>query len=143
MSTVDTGRDILGRRSTLPFVFAPTGFTRMMHTEGERAVASVAPEIGVPYALSTMGTTTIEDLAASAPSARLWFQLYLWRDRSFGKDLVQRAAAAGYDTLMLTVDSPSAEHGYATSATACPSRPRSRCARSSTARCTRAGGSTC
>jgi L-lactate dehydrogenase (cytochrome) len=54
-----------------------------------------------------MGTTTIEDLAASAPDARLWFQLYLWRDRSFGKDLVQRAAAAGYDTLMLTVDTPS------------------------------------
>jgi L-lactate dehydrogenase (cytochrome) len=106
VSVVDTGRDILGRRSALPFAFAPTGFTRMMHTDGERAVASVASEIGVPYALSTMGTTTIEDLAASAPSARLWFQLYLWRDRSFGKDLVQRAAAAGYDTLMLTVDTP-------------------------------------
>ena len=106
VSAVDTGRDILGRRSPLPFAFAPTGFTRMLHTEGERAVASVAQEIGVPYTLSTMGTTTIEDLAASAPSARLWFQLYLWRDRSFGKDLIQRAAAAGYDTLMLTVDTP-------------------------------------
>jgi L-lactate dehydrogenase (cytochrome) len=106
VSSVDTGRDILGRRSALPFVFAPTGFTRMMHTEGERAVASVAQEIGVPYALSTMGTTTIEDLAAAAPSARLWFQLYLWRDRSFGEDLVQRAAAAGYDAVVLTVDTP-------------------------------------
>ena len=106
VSSVDTGRDILGRRAALPFAFAPTGFTRMMHTEGERAVASVAAEIGVPYGLSTMGTTTIEDLAESAPDARLWFQLYLWRDRSFGKDLVERAAAAGYDTLMLTVDTP-------------------------------------
>jgi L-lactate dehydrogenase (cytochrome) len=106
VSSVDTGRDILGRRSAWPFAFAPTGFTRMMHTEGERAVASVASEIGIPYALSTMGTTTIEDLAAAAPDARLWFQLYLWRDRSFGKDLVQRAAAAGYDTLLLTVDTP-------------------------------------
>jgi L-lactate dehydrogenase (cytochrome) len=106
VSAVDTGRDILGRRSAFPFVFAPTGFTRMMHTEGERAAASVAQEIGVPYALSTMGTTTIEELTASAPDARLWFQLYLWRDRSFGKDLVQRAAAAGYDTLLLTVDTP-------------------------------------
>ncbi len=106
VSTVDTSRDILGKRAALPFVFAPTGFTRMMHTEGERAVAAVAQEVGVPYGLSTMGTTTIEDLAASAPDARLWFQLYLWRDRSFGKDLVQRAAAAGYDTLMLTVDTP-------------------------------------
>jgi L-lactate dehydrogenase (cytochrome) len=67
VSTVDTGRDILGRRSTLRSCSPPTGFTRMMHTEGERAVASVAQEIGVPYALSTMGTTSIEDLAASAP----------------------------------------------------------------------------
>ncbi|HEY0816357.1 MAG TPA: alpha-hydroxy acid oxidase [Pseudonocardia sp.] len=106
VSSVDTGRDILGKRARLPFVFAPTGFTRMMQTEGERAVASVAQEIGVPYGLSTMGTTTIEDLAAAAPDARLWFQLYLWRDRAFGKDLVQRAAAAGYDTIMLTVDTP-------------------------------------
>ena len=118
VSTVDTGRDILGKRAALPFAFAPTGFTRMMHTEGERAVASVAQEVGVPYTLSTMGTTTIEDLAAAAPDARLWFQLYLWRDRSFGKDLVQRAAAAGYDTLMLTVDTPSAGRASATSATA-------------------------
>jgi len=107
VSTIDTSRDILGKRAALPFAFAPTGFTRMMQTEGERAVASVAQEVGVPHTLSTMGTTTIEDLAASAPDARLWFQLYLWRDRSFGKDLVQRAAAAGYDTLMLTVDTPS------------------------------------
>ena len=92
VSTVDTSREVLGKRVALPFGIAPTGFTRMLHTEGERAVASVAQEIGVPYALSTVGTTTIEDLATSAPSARLWFQLYLWRDRSFGKDLVQRAA---------------------------------------------------
>ena len=106
VSHVDPTTDMIGTPSALPFAFAPTGFTRMLHTEGERAVASVAQEIGVPYTLSTMGTTTIEDLAASAPSARLWFQLYLWRDRSFGKDLIQRAAAAGYDTLMLTVDTP-------------------------------------
>jgi L-lactate dehydrogenase (cytochrome) len=106
VSSVDTGRDILGQRSTLPFAFAPTGFTRMMNHEGERAVASVAQEVGIPYTLSTMGTTTIEDVAASAPGARKWFQLYLWRDRAPAKDLVQRAAAAGYDTLMLTVDTP-------------------------------------
>ena len=71
VSTVDTSRDILGKRAALPFAFAPTGFTRMMQTEGERAVASVAQEIGVPHTFSTMGTTTIEDLAASAPDARL------------------------------------------------------------------------
>jgi L-lactate dehydrogenase (cytochrome) len=106
VSAVDTGRDILGGRSALPFALAPTGFTRMMHTEGEAAVASVAGEFGIPYTLSTMGTTTIEDVAAAAPATRRWFQLYLWRDRAPGKDLVERAAAAGYDTLMLTVDTP-------------------------------------
>ncbi len=106
VSSVDTSREILGVRSALPFAFAPTGFTRMMNHEGERAVASVAQEIGIPYALSTMGTTTIEEVAAAAPEARKWFQLYLWRDRAPAKDLVQRAADAGYDTLMLTVDTP-------------------------------------
>ncbi|MFR9806664.1 alpha-hydroxy-acid oxidizing protein [Pseudonocardia sp. RS010] len=106
VSTVDLGRDMLGARSALPFAFAPTGFTRMMGTEGEPAVASVAADAGIPYTLSTMGTTTIEEVAEAAPTARRWFQLYLWRDRTFAKDLVQRAAAAGYDTLMLTVDTP-------------------------------------
>ncbi|MHA6792931.1 alpha-hydroxy acid oxidase [Pseudonocardia bannensis] len=106
VSDVDTGRTILGERSTLPFAFAPTGFTRMMNHEGERAVAAVAQQVGIPYTLSTMGTTTIEDVAAAAPRARKWFQLYLWRDRAPAKDLVQRAAEAGYDTLMLTVDTP-------------------------------------
>ena len=106
VSTVDTSREILGGRSALPFALAPTGFTRMMGTEGERAVAPVARDAGIPYALSTMGTTTIEDTAAAAPGARLWFQLYLWRDRAMAEDLVARAEAAGYDTLLLTVDTP-------------------------------------
>jgi L-lactate dehydrogenase (cytochrome) len=78
----------------------------MMHHEGERAVASVAEEVGIPYALSTLGTTTIEEVAAAAPGARKWFQLYLWRDRAPAKELVQRATEAGYDTLLLTVDTP-------------------------------------
>jgi L-lactate dehydrogenase (cytochrome) len=106
VSETDTGREILGRRASLPFALAPTGFTRMMHHSGEPAVASVAQQFDIPYTLSTMGTTTIEDVAAAAPQARKWFQLYLWRDRAPAKDLVQRAAAAGYDTLMLTVDTP-------------------------------------
>ncbi|MHA6617304.1 alpha-hydroxy acid oxidase [Pseudonocardia sp. DLS-67] len=106
VSEVDTGREILGQRATLPFAFGPTGFTRMMHHSGEPTVASVAQQFGIPYTLSTMGTTTIEDVAAAAPQARKWFQLYVWRDRAPAKDLVQRAADAGYDTLMLTVDTP-------------------------------------
>jgi L-lactate dehydrogenase (cytochrome) len=97
---------ILGKTSAQPFALAPTGFTRMMHTEGERAVVAVAERAGVPYTLSTMGTTTIEDTAAAGPGARKWFQLYLWRDRGPAKELINRAWAAGYDTLMLTVDTP-------------------------------------
>ncbi|WP_405059774.1 alpha-hydroxy-acid oxidizing protein [Kribbella sp. NBC_01505] len=106
VSEIDLGTSILGTRSELPFAFAPTGFTRMMNHEGERAVVKVAQEFGIPYALSTMGTTSIEDVAAAGPDARKWFQLYVWNDRDFGEDLVKRSAAAGYEALMLTVDVP-------------------------------------
>jgi L-lactate dehydrogenase (cytochrome) len=106
VSSGDTTGTFLGRPSALPFSFAPTGFTRMMHHEGEVAVARVAQRSGIPYALSTMGTTSIEDLAKAAPSARRWFQLYVWRDRSAGEELIARARAAGYEALMLTVDIP-------------------------------------
>ena len=106
VSALDTSTMILGRRAELPLVFAPTGFTRMMHTEGEPAVGRVAGRVGIPYALSTMGTTSIERLRAEAPETALWFQLYLWRDRDAGRDFVARAAAAGYEALVLTVDTP-------------------------------------
>ena len=106
VSAIDTSADILGRPSAAPFAFAPTGFTRMMHTEGESAVVRVANRVGVPYALSTMGTISIEDFAAAAPEARRWFQLYLWRDRAASRDFVARAGAAGYEALILTVDTP-------------------------------------
>ncbi|HEV7203770.1 MAG TPA: alpha-hydroxy acid oxidase [Jatrophihabitans sp.] len=106
VSIVDTSTMILGARSEQPFAFAPTGFTRLMHHEGERAVARVAERHGLPYALSTMGTTSIEDVAAAAPKARKWFQLYVWRDRAAAEDLVRRAQAAGFEALVLTVDVP-------------------------------------
>jgi L-lactate dehydrogenase (cytochrome) len=106
VSDIDLGTSILGGRSELPFAFAPTGFTRMMNHEGESAVVKVAEEIGIPYALSTMGTTSIEDVAAAAPDARKWFQLYVWKDRDAGEDLVKRSQAAGFEALMLTVDVP-------------------------------------
>lgn len=103
---VDPATTILGRRSALPVGFGPTGFTRMMQHEGEPAVAAAAARAGLPYALSTMGTTSVEDLRAAAPQADLWFQLYVWRDRALSRDLVARARAAGYQALMLTVDVP-------------------------------------
>ena len=106
VSAVDPSTTLLGVRSALPLVFAPTGFTRLMHTEGESAVGRVAERVGVPYALSTMGTTSLEALADAAPAGRRWFQLYLWRDREASAALVERARAAGYEALVLTVDTP-------------------------------------
>ncbi|HZC25932.1 MAG TPA: alpha-hydroxy acid oxidase [Actinopolymorphaceae bacterium] len=106
VSKVDTSTTILGRPSAYPFAFAPTGFTRMMQHEGERAVVRVAGRTGIPYGLSTLSTTSIEDVAAAAPEADKWFQLYIWADRSGMKDLIDRSQAAGYTTLVLTVDVP-------------------------------------
>ena len=104
VSEVDCSVEMLGQRSTLPFALGPTGFTRMMHHVGEPAVAKVAGDVGIPYALSTLGTTSVEALAEVAPDTRRWFQLYVWRDRVASEALVKRAEVAGYDTLILTVD---------------------------------------
>ena len=106
VSEVTLSRDVLGGPSALPVGIAPTGFTRMMHTEGEIAGVTVAEKWGIPFALSTMGTRSIEEVATAAPSARKWFQLYMWKDRDRSMNLVERAAAAGFDTLMVTVDVP-------------------------------------
>jgi L-lactate dehydrogenase (cytochrome) len=106
VSAVDTSTTILGRPAALPLAFAPTGFTRLFHHEGERAVARVAERIGIPCGLSTVGTTSIEGLAGAAPGASKWFQLYVWHDRGASRDLVSRAQAAGYDAVVLTVDVP-------------------------------------
>ncbi len=106
VSAVDTSTSILGETSALPIAFGPTGFTRMMHHEGEIAVARAAGDGGIPYALSTMGTTSAADLAAAAPGTRRWFQLYLWRDRERSIGLIRDAEEAGYEALVLTVDTP-------------------------------------
>ena len=106
VSAVDASTTILGRPAALPIVFAPTGFTRLMNHEGEPAVARVAGQLGIPYTLSTLGTTSPEDVAFAAPDANKWFQLYLWNDREAGIELVRRARAAGFTALVLTVDTP-------------------------------------
>ncbi|WP_272918234.1 alpha-hydroxy acid oxidase [Gordonia sp. SID5947] len=106
VSKVDTSCTILGDRSELPFGIAPTGFTRMMQTEGEYAGARAAARAGIPFSLSTMGTASIEDVRAANPHGRNWFQLYMWKDRERSMALVDRAAKAGYDTLLVTVDVP-------------------------------------
>jgi L-lactate dehydrogenase (cytochrome) len=101
----DLTTTILGTRVSLPFALAPTGFTRMAHHEGELAVARAAARAGVPYTLSTMGTRSIERVAAESSGPK-WFQLYVWRDRGLAKELIERARAAKFDALMLTVDVP-------------------------------------
>ena len=106
VSAVDTRREILGGPSAQPFAIAPTGFTRLMQTEGEVAGAGAAQAAGIPFTLSTLGTTSIEDVAAAAPHGRKWFQLYVMRKREISYDLVERAARAGFDTLQFTVDTP-------------------------------------
>ncbi|MDY0892382.1 alpha-hydroxy acid oxidase [Frigoribacterium sp. CFBP9030] len=106
VATVDTGWDVLGKRVEQPFGIAPTGFTRMMQTEGEKAGAAAAAAAGIPFSLSTMGTASVEDVAEAAPDGRNWFQLYMWKDRDRSMALVDRAAAAGFDTLLVTVDVP-------------------------------------
>lgn len=106
VSDVTTERDVLGAPSRFPLSIAPTGFTRMMHTEGEVAGATAAAEFGIPFTLSTMGTASVEEVAALEPAGRRWFQLYLWTNREQSLGLVHRARDAGYDTLVVTVDVP-------------------------------------
>ncbi|MCU1475457.1 MAG: alpha-hydroxy-acid oxidizing enzyme [Subtercola sp.] len=106
VSKVNTGWNVLGAPVSMPFGIAPTGFTRMMQSEGEIAGASAAAAAGIPFSLSTMGTTAIEDVKAANPNGRNWFQLYMWKDRDRSMALVDRAAAAGFDTLLVTVDVP-------------------------------------
>ncbi|WP_262103525.1 alpha-hydroxy acid oxidase [Arthrobacter sp. Marseille-P9274] len=107
---VDTSTTILGGLSALPFGIAPTGFTRLMQTEGEVAGAGAAGAAGIPFTLSTLGTTSIENVKAANPAGRNWFQLYVMREREISYGLVERAAQAGFDTLMFTVDTPVAGH---------------------------------
>ncbi len=108
VSTVRTGWDVLGQPVSWPVAIAPTGFTRLMRTEGEIAGARAAAAAGIPFSLSTLGTASIEDVATAVPQARRWFQLYMWRDRERSMALVRRAVDAGFDTLLVTVDVPAA-----------------------------------
>ncbi len=103
VAEVDITSSLLGKPLALPLVLAPTGFTRIANPAGELGVARAAAKAGVPYTLSTLGTRSIEDVAAVS-SGRLWFQVYVWRDRGLVAELVQRAARSGYEALCLTVD---------------------------------------
>lgn len=100
---VDPTTTLLGRQIAMPLVIAPTGYTRLTHSQGELSVARAAERAGIPYSLSTMGTCSIEEVA-QASSGPKWFQVYMWKDRGLVRELVERSAAAGYEALWLTVD---------------------------------------
>ena len=103
MGNVDTTGTILGREVPFPLILAPTGFTRVAHPLGELAVARAAERAGLPYSLSTMGTRSVEEVAAVSNGSK-WFQVYVWRDKGLLKDMILRASEAGFDVLCITVD---------------------------------------
>lgn len=105
VGTIDTSSTLLGKPMALPLVLAPTGFTRIADPAGELAVARAAARVGLPYGLSSLGTRSIEDVAeAGGPDGRHWFQVYVWKDKGLLRELIERAGAAGYEALCVTVD---------------------------------------
>ena len=105
VDSVEPGTTLLGRPLALPLVVAPTGFSRIANPAGELAIARAAARAGLPYTLSTLGTRSIEAVS-EVSDGRRWFQVYAWRDRGLVKELVQRSAEAGFEALVLTVDTP-------------------------------------
>jgi 4-hydroxymandelate oxidase len=106
VGTRDLATTVLGQPIAFPVLTAPCAFNALAHAEGERAVARAAAEAGIIQIVSTAGTYSLEDVAAAAPEGARWFQLYCYRDRDVTRGLVERAAAAGYRALCLTVDAP-------------------------------------
>jgi L-lactate dehydrogenase (cytochrome) len=104
VSHVDPSATILGNKCDLPIIFAPTGYTRFMHHVGEPAVAAAAVKHNLIYSLSTMGTTSPGELANSVPDVRRWFQLYVMQNRNDSLEIIKQAREAGFEALILTVD---------------------------------------
>jgi L-lactate dehydrogenase (cytochrome) len=100
----DISATLLGRPAGAPIVLAPTGYTRLSHHTGERAVAAAAVRAGLPYTLSTYATTSITDVAGAAPGGRHWFQVYLMKDRAVTRAHLDQARAQGYEAVVLTID---------------------------------------
>ncbi len=100
---VDISTTLIGRPVPAPVILGPTGFTRIVTPGGELDVARSAARAGLPYTLSTMATRSIEQVAAVSDGPK-WFQVYVWRDRGLVKDMLARAAASGYEAIVITVD---------------------------------------
>lgn len=106
ISDIDTRTTILGAASSSPFFISPTATSRLFHPRaGELAVARAAHTAGIPYACSTLASTTVEDIAAENPGPK-WFQVYVWKDRGLLSEMLTRARAAGFGAIILTVDVP-------------------------------------
>lgn len=101
----DLSAEVLGRTARLPFGLAPTGYSRMMHPDGEPAIARTAARHGVPYVASTMASTALTDVAASSPGTDLWLQVYVFADRGLTRELLARATQAQARAIVVTVDS--------------------------------------
>ncbi len=107
LDSVDIGTEVMGRRIDLPLIVSPTGIVALFRREGEGALAAAAARAGSIYTLSTGASTSIEDAAAAAgPDGTMWFQIYVWRDRSLTGEYISRCREAGYKALCLTVDVP-------------------------------------
>lgn len=105
---VETKTRLLGTDLAVPFLLSPAACQRLFHTQGERAAACAAADMGTVFCLSTLSSVSMEEIAALTPAPK-WFQLYVWKDRGLVREMVQRAKAAGYKALVLTVDLP--RHG--------------------------------
>ena len=95
--------EILGRPAAAPLIIGPTGLNGMLHADGDIGLARAAAHLGIPFTLSTMSTTRLEDVAKQA-GGRLWMQLYVMKNRAVAEDIMTRAAAAGYEALVFTTD---------------------------------------
>ena len=105
VAEVELGTEIMGQKSALPLVIAPTGMNRLFHYRGEMAVAPAAARAGLIYSLSSMSSFDIEAMGAATPGPK-WFQIYVWKDRTVIKEFIQRCRESGYHALCLTVDVP-------------------------------------
>jgi lactate 2-monooxygenase len=100
----DLSVDVLGLSSPAPFLLGPVGVLSIVHPEAELGVARASKATGVPLVLSSAASTSLEDVAAELGDAQRWFQLYWWADRELAGSLVDRATAAGYGAIVVTLD---------------------------------------
>ena len=105
VSNIDMRTTVLGQDIDWPVILSPTGASRLFHHESEPAVVRAAHNSGTIYSLSTLGTTTIEDVAAASNGPKM-YQIYIFKDRAITRDFVQRCKEQKYDALCLTVDTP-------------------------------------